>query len=141
MAPESSAQEAREYREALMARADGDPRIRMHFGLIDADDLQLYFNAADISVLPFRAVLTSLSLLLSMSFGVPVLIPRIPAIMEYVNDRVAYVMAPREGLTEALGRAKTRRLSGELQSGAPVIQWVLRFDWSEAARSVARAFV
>jgi beta-1,4-mannosyltransferase len=141
VAPEFSAREAREYQDALIARAAGDPRIRMHFGFIDDDDMQLYFNAADISVLPFRRVLTSFSLLLSMSFGVPVLVPRIAAIIEYVNDRVAYVMAPRESLTDALGRAKARRLSGELQSGAPVVQWVLRFDWNEAARSVAQAFV
>ena len=51
-------------------------------GFIKDDEFQLFFNAADVTVLPFTNVLNSGSLLLSMSFGSPVIAPRIGSIPE-----------------------------------------------------------
>ncbi len=140
VAPEFGQPEVQHYRASLLERIAGDARIRAHFELVPDEDLQLYFNAADLAVLPFRKVLTSASLILALSFGVPVVMPRIASIMEYVNDRVAYLMAPGERLDEALARARARRRSGALEAGQPVVDWVSRFDWNTGARVVAEAF-
>lgn len=44
---------------------------------LDDMELQVFFRAADIAVYPYRKVLTSGSLLLALSFGVPVVVPNV----------------------------------------------------------------
>ena len=130
---------SREYKEALTKRAEGDGRVRLALGHIADEDLQLYFNAADLTVLPFRKISTSASLLLALSFGSAVVIPDAPSILEYVNPRVAYVIKRDEGLAAALGEARKCLERGELRSGPAVIDWARRFDWNEAAAVIGPA--
>lgn len=70
------------YAQELAAEATGDPRIRLLLDYVPAEDLQLYFRAADITVLPYQEVLNSGSALLSLSFDCPVLIPPLGAMQE-----------------------------------------------------------
>lgn len=44
--------------------------------------LQFYYRAASLSVLPYRDILNSASAMLSLSFGVPVLLPRVKTMEE-----------------------------------------------------------
>lgn len=72
----------------LAGKADGDPlaelglspaeqsRILLVNRFIEDGELQLFFRAADIAAYPYRRILTSGSLLLALSFGTPVVIPR-----------------------------------------------------------------
>jgi beta-1,4-mannosyltransferase len=74
-------------REAHLAReiidaAGGDPRIRTHFGFVPEEDLQTWFRAADLCVLPFREILNSGSAILSLSFDLPVMVPARGAMAE-----------------------------------------------------------
>lgn len=124
---------SQEYKDSLILRAAGDSRMRLNLGHVADEDLQLYFNAADVTVLPFRKISTSASLLLALSFGTPVIIPDVPSIREYVNAEVAYVMARGESLARALDEARRRVERGELKSGPPVIGWARQFDWDQAA--------
>lgn len=54
----------------------------LHAQYIDDQDIPLYFSAADVVVLPFANILTSGSLLLAMSYGKPIIAPRIGSIPE-----------------------------------------------------------
>ncbi|MDB2318423.1 glycosyltransferase [bacterium] len=56
-------------------------------GFINDDEFQFFFNAADVTVLPFTNVLNSGSLLLSMSFGSPIIAPRMGSIPEIAFER------------------------------------------------------
>lgn len=47
---------------------------------IDDDDVARWFAAADVTVLPYRAILNSGTVLLSATFGVPVVVPDLPAL-------------------------------------------------------------
>ena len=40
-------------------------------------EFQLFYRAADIAAFPYKSILTSGSMLLALSFGVPVVIPRV----------------------------------------------------------------
>ena len=124
---------SQEYKDSLIARTGGDSRIRLDLDYVADEDLQLYFHAADVTVLPFRKISTSGSLLLALSFGTPVIIPDVPSLREYVTAQVAYVMAPGESLAGALGEVRRRVERGELKSGPPVIEWARQFDWDQAA--------
>lgn len=50
-------------------------RIDVTGRFLDNMEMQVFFRAADIAVYPYRKVLTSGSLLLALSFGVPVVVP------------------------------------------------------------------
>ena len=56
--------------------------IRLIPGFIENHELQYYYNATDVTVLPFLDVLNSGSLLLAMSFGSPVIAPKLGSIPE-----------------------------------------------------------
>jgi len=62
---------AEEVREA----AGGDPRVRLTLEHVPDHDVQRYFRAADLVVLPFRDITNSASALLALSFDRPVLVP------------------------------------------------------------------
>lgn len=68
--------------QAYAAEFDGQGEVQILCGVVPDDRLQYFFNAADICVLPFRSVLNSGSLLLAMSFGLPVVAPKIGSIPE-----------------------------------------------------------
>jgi glycosyltransferase involved in cell wall biosynthesis len=59
--------------ERLAAR---DPRVRLFLRHVPADEVQDYFRACDIVVLPYRDILNSGAALLALSFDRPVLLPQ-----------------------------------------------------------------
>jgi beta-1,4-mannosyltransferase len=65
--------------EALAVR---DPRVRLELGFVPDDRLQLFFNSADLIVLPYRQILNSGSAMLALSFNRPVLAPAIGSLPE-----------------------------------------------------------
>jgi beta-1,4-mannosyltransferase len=90
--------------------AQRDSRIRLDLRRVPADVLQRYASAADLIVLPFRAVLNSGSALLALSLDRPVLLPRQGAMGE---------------LQEVVGEAWVRTYPGSLNSDelAAAMQW------------------
>ena len=80
-----------DYSSELKTRANGNSNIRIIEEFIEDDRIQVYLNAADLVVLPFRQIFNSGSALLGVSFGVPTLVPSTPNFMEYqavVNDLI-----------------------------------------------------
>lgn len=103
---------------------------------VPAEEVQLYLNAADVVVLPFRAdeasMLTSGSVLLAMSFGRAVITPDIGCIAEYVGEDGGYVYDPTEG--GALRRVMEDALSADLDaSGARNDRWTAALTWDRVA--------
>ena len=61
--------------EQVEQAAVGDDRIRLVLKYIADGDLQFYYRAADLVVLPFSEILNSGSALLALSFDCPILVP------------------------------------------------------------------
>lgn len=74
--------ESAEYAAELTRLAGGDPRIFLHFGFVADDDLQLFLNASDCVVIPFKKATNSGSVALALSFSRPVAVPDIPVFRE-----------------------------------------------------------
>ncbi|MEO7652275.1 MAG: glycosyltransferase, partial [Bryobacteraceae bacterium] len=72
------------------------------------EDLQWFFNAADVAVFPFTDILTSGSAITALSFHCPVLVPAIGCLPELVNSSVGAVYNPAAagGLDRALDEAR-----------------------------------
>ena len=72
--------------KSVKAQVEKIPEITVVEEFIPDEDLQWFFNAADVVVLPYRQVLTSGSLVAALSFGCPVIVPNHPTIQDWVRD-------------------------------------------------------
>ncbi len=83
--------------------AAADPRVRLRLAYVADDEIQTFFRAADVVVFPFRKTQTSGSLMLALTFGRPVVAPKIATLSEYVDASMGVLYDPQE--TDALPRA------------------------------------
>jgi glycosyltransferase involved in cell wall biosynthesis len=128
-------------RAAIATAANPAPRIELRDALVPDDELQLYFNACDLVALPFRQVLNSGSLLLAMSFGCPVVAPRLGSIPEVAcpegwypydaDDPDGLATALGQGLAVAGGKGLRDRILGFTAA---------RYDWTESGRRVVSLY-
>jgi beta-1,4-mannosyltransferase len=73
---------------------DGDPRIKFIPGFVKDEDVQLYMNASDVVVLPYRRILTSGAAILAMSFGKACIAPREGCITDSLDSNGALFFDP-----------------------------------------------
>lgn len=117
---------------ALDATARGDDRVRLTTGYVDEPTLLRTAAAADLVVLPYRAVLNSGSALYALSAGRPVLVPRTPTFAE-LSERVGPGwVRTYEG---SLGADDLSRALGEpAPAGSPDLAWC---SWTTIADGIA----
>ncbi len=116
-----------------------DDRIRPVLEFVPDEDIQLYMNAADVTVFPFSEVLTSGTTMLGMSFGRPVVAPREGCVGELVDEEggFTYDSVNPNGLRESLERALSADLNGMGQYNREKVD---RFDWGTVARKTDRTY-
>lgn len=119
--------------EVESAIADDD-RIDARLDVIPEDEFQVYFNTADAVVLPFRErVLTSGSVVLAMSFGTPVVVPRVGCLPETVPDDGGVLYDPAE--EDALRAAIETAAESDLDAfGRRCLAVARDLDWGTVAR-------
>ena len=102
-----------EVANAVMRRCIGVKHIRTIFKFIPDDEIQIYMNAADIIVLPYRDILTSGAVILAMSFGKPVIAPAIGCIPDVLDSEGSILYDPSE--KESLLKAMKQALDADLK--------------------------
>lgn len=75
-----------ELRQAVQVAKGSADNIQLHLRFIADEELQIFFKAADLVVLPFEEILNSGSLLLSLSFNRAVLAPHLGAIASWQEE-------------------------------------------------------
>lgn len=91
-----------EYGTTIKKLANNDARIEFILQRLDEDELCCLLNAADAAVLPFKNISSSGSLMLFLSFGLPVIVPYRQSIAEYLNDQVGSFYDNGKSLSEVL---------------------------------------
>ncbi len=86
----------------------GDKNILPFLRFIPDEEIQCFFNAADIVVLPYSKVLTSGAALLSFTFGRGVIAPGIGCLPELVDDGCGLLYDRERGLTGTMLEAARR---------------------------------
>jgi len=66
----------------ILSSAENDERVKLVLNYIPDEQVQLYFKAAELVVLPFTEILNSGSALLALSFDSPILVPRLGSMPE-----------------------------------------------------------
>jgi glycosyltransferase involved in cell wall biosynthesis len=123
------------YADAVRGLAGDDQRIRLFPRFVPPDQVQLFLNAADICVLPYRQITTSGAALLAFSFGLPIIAPAIGGFPGLVEDRRGLLYDPtkRDGLARGLAAARQREWRG---ARAEILAWVAQFDWAAIGREL-----
>ena len=83
-----------DIRRELISIAKREGRINLHLEFVPDDEAQIYLNASDIAVLPFREIANSGSALLLLSFGIPIVVPdrgSMTELAELVGDEWVFV--------------------------------------------------
>lgn len=117
-------------------------RIRMTNRFVDDMEMQVFMRAADFAVYPYHKILTSGSLLLALSFGLPVVIPAVGMTREVLEGRDAGVLYdPANGigvLEAALRSLLVRKDAGtleEMQTNARALAETQ--DWPDFTHVIA----
>lgn len=125
----------RYYAKSLARIAAADPRVRWHSQFIPDDQIQLWMNAADVVVLPYRRVTTSGAALLAFSFGKPVIAPALPAFVELMgeNSALGLLYDPEKpgDLTQVVEQARSVDWQARQSQ---ILDWVHQFDWAPIGR-------
>ncbi len=127
-----------EYEQVVRSVAEGSGSVRFFLNRIEDDELQLFLNAANLVVLPFKNILNSGSALLGLSFDRPVLVPRLGAMAELQSSVGSNWLRTYEGeLTpKVLQEAIAWALHQNRERRAPLDD----LNWSSIARQTIAAY-
>lgn len=128
-----------ELEQEIATLAAGSDRIDTHFGFVPDDELQVYMNAADVVVLPYRDILTSGGVMLALSFGKPVVAPALGCIPDVVGDDGGILYSPFEadGLGDALETAADLQRDDLDAMGERNARLAASHTWEEVGRFTA----
>jgi glycosyltransferase involved in cell wall biosynthesis len=118
--------------------ADGDPRIHLHLQHIPAENVQTFFGAADLVVLPYREILNSGTAVLALSFNKPVLVPRKGAMSELQTLVGSNWVRTYEG--ELRTEELTRAIQWAKEEHRPGVAGLDSLEWNRVAEQTLAAY-
>ncbi|HEA65400.1 MAG TPA: glycosyltransferase [Desulfobacterales bacterium] len=130
-----------EISNSITYKARQNKNILLVLQLIPEDDIQLFMNAADVAVLPYRDVLTSGTLMLGMSFRKPIIAPRLGCIPDVLKNGGCFFYDPEDadGLFRAMKLSMTSK--HHLQNmGDRNFILAQKNSWSLIARSIFKIY-
>ena len=103
-------------------------QVRTFLGYIADDDIQDFFRSADVVVFPFKNTQTSGSLMLAMSYGCPIIAPRIATLPEYVDSDIGFLFDPEspgalEHALDAAAKGPLASLAANARRRAETMRW------------------
>lgn len=69
-------------RQEIESLAKADSRVRLELRHLEDEDMQNFMRAADVAVFPYRNILNSGSAMMSLTFGIPVVVPNVGSMPE-----------------------------------------------------------
>jgi beta-1,4-mannosyltransferase len=113
----------------------GDLDIHFWPTYIADDQIQVYMNAADVVVFPYRRILTSGSIILAMSFGRACIAPQQGGIEDVLDSSGAFLYDPKQpgGLAQAM-QAAVRNRDRLASMGEYNRKKVQQWNWQDIAQ-------
>ena len=126
-----------QIRQTIIDRAN----IKFIPGFVADEQIQVYMNACDIVVLPYRDILTSGSVMLAMSFGRACIAPRKGCIGEVLDDLGGFLYEPddKDGLLKAIEYAVQNK-SKLPHMGERNRQVVEEWNWERIAQMTFKVY-
>lgn len=129
------------FAETIMTSIADSTNIVFIPEFVSDNEIQIYMNACDVVVFPFKDIFTSGSVIMAMSFGKPCIVPALGCIPELLNDSGGFLYNPgdREGLRQAMNQAKAKKPLLKTM-GAYNKKSVLRLSWEEISKKTMKAY-
>lgn len=120
----------------IRAKCGTQKDIRLVFEVIPDNELQIYMNAADIVVLPYRDILTSGAVILAMSFGKALIVPAVGCMTDVLDTRgsILYNSSEQDGLLNGLRQALNANFE---EMGRHNLKLAKQLCWDKAAKDTA----
>lgn len=124
----------------LSDKAAADRRLALKLNFVPKDEVQLFFNACDIVLLPYKKIFTSGNLFLAFTFGKPVICPDMGIMSEVVDAKVGIKYQPSpDGSTLATALQEIKRLDYD-KCCSEALRKANSYTWEEAAARSVKAF-
>lgn len=123
----------------LMLKSMGNvpSNIIIHNGFIANEDLPKYFKAADWTVIPYKRILTSATLLTAMGMGSAVITPYMGTLPDYLNKNGGILYKPKQKDSLLLSLEKSLIIDSEAL-GKYNQHKVVEFDWHEISKDTIK---
>lgn len=125
--------------DALIERLGIGARLRVVDRYVPNEDVEMYFKAADVAVLPYRTATQSGIVQTAYSFHLPVIVTRVGGLPDVVRDgETGYVVPPDdpEALADAIRRFYSEAAAGRLAAG--IRSDLDRFSWRHCVQTLCR---
>jgi len=121
----------RSYRQTIMSAIVASPKkqdIILREAVIPNDEVEVYFKACDLIVMPYRNIYQSGIIFLSFRFGIPVLATNVGSLYEYIEDDMGLITRSNDvaGILDGLERffaSQTRFNRKNIIRKAQKYQW------------------
>jgi len=132
--------EDKDVRDKLLAYEKGMPQLRVFVKWIPDEEIQVYFNACDIVVLPYTDITTSGVIPLAYAFSRPVVTTNIGGLKDIVNEDTGMIVPPRDA--EALRNAIEDMFSRDLLvMGKRAYEYSKKeFSWESNAQKIRELY-
>ena len=119
-----------------------EKNIYLMLKYISEDEIQLYLSAADIVVFPYRNVFTSGGILLAMSFGKPIIAPRLGCITDVLDQDGSYLYDPinSKELYKTMKKAVFEK-HRHAKMGNHNLHLAKRFNWINIAKTTSDLYL
>ncbi len=130
-----------EWKNKVEHAAKSNEAIKLALHFVLDEQLQLYMNASDVVVFPYRQILTSGALILAMSFSKPCIAPRIGCISELLGEQGGYLYGPSSGCDLLRAMVSARSNSSKLPGiGRRNLKLARTWDWKTIARKTLACY-
>ena len=108
-----------------------DSKIYSFLKFIPDDEVQYFFNASDVVVLPYKNILTSGAALLSLSFGKKIIVPNFGCIPELIKNINGYIYYSEDELIRTMEKAIKEYKEGNEKE---IIESIKDLNWEKIVR-------
>ena len=122
----------------ILDEASKDSRVRVEFEFVKIEDVSKFMQAADLVVLPYRAILNSGSALLALSFNRPVLVPDLGAMGDLSSDFGSAWVRTFSGDIDA--KTLEDSLDWAAESRPPVCPMPDKYNWQSIRAETLRFY-
>jgi glycosyltransferase involved in cell wall biosynthesis len=123
-----------ETNSALTVAKKSDSSIKLFRKYIADEEVQYFFKAANVVVLPYKKILTSGVAVLATTFGTKMLVPRKGLLQEYVPNVLTEYFDTFEQMTLSLIKMASDSLTKEHISSSNKYRVPDKFDWYKIVR-------
>jgi len=114
--------------------------IKTILKFVPNEEVQIYMNAADIVVIPYREILTSGALILAISFGKPIIAPKMGCVSDILNKKGGFLYQGEDGLLEAMKTALNASKEKLNKMGEYNFKLAEKLDWDSIAENTYKIY-